>query len=77
MIEASKPRVSETAPATPTAPGSAGGTSTGIADSDSALAAEPLAPTCTIDDFTKVDLRVARVIAAEDVPKRRSCSSSR
>ena len=37
-------------------------------DNGSALAAEPLAPECTIDDFTKVDLRVARVIAAEDVP---------
>ena len=36
-------------------------------DSGDALAAEPLAPECTIDDFTKVDLRVARVIAAEDV----------
>jgi len=30
---------------------------------------EPLAETCSIDDFTKVDLRVARVVAAEDVPK--------
>lgn len=29
---------------------------------------EPLAAECTIDDFTKVDLRVVRVIAAEDVP---------
>jgi len=38
-------------------------------DSDAPLAAEPLAPECTIDDFTKVDLRVARVIAAEEVPE--------
>ena len=37
-------------------------------DNGDALAAEPLAPECTIDDFGKVDLRVARVIAAEDVP---------
>jgi methionyl-tRNA synthetase len=37
-------------------------------DSGDALAAEPLAAECTIDDFAKVDLRVARVIAAEDVP---------
>lgn len=36
-------------------------------DRGDALAAEPLAAECTIDDFTKVDLRVARVIAAEDV----------
>ena len=38
-------------------------------DAGDALAAEPLAPECTIDDFAKVDLRVARVIAAEDVPE--------
>ena len=37
-------------------------------DTGDALAAEPLAAECTIDDFAKVDLRVARVIAAEDVP---------
>jgi methionyl-tRNA synthetase len=37
-------------------------------DSGDALAAEPLALECTIDDFGKVDLRVARVISAEDVP---------
>ena len=38
-------------------------------DSGDALAAEPLAPVCTIDDFTKVDLRVARIIKAEEVPE--------
>jgi methionyl-tRNA synthetase len=38
-------------------------------DGPEALAAEPLAPECTIDDFTKVDLRVARVLSAEDVPE--------
>jgi methionyl-tRNA synthetase len=61
MIEASKPAVSESIPS---APGSAGGYS----DPGDPLAAEPLAPDCTIDDFTKVDLRVARIVAAEDVP---------
>lgn len=40
-------------------------------DSDEALKAEPLAETCTIDDFVKVDLRVARVVAAEHVPDAR------
>ena len=40
-------------------------------DSDAALLAEPLAAECTIDDFAKVDLRVARVIAAEHVPEAR------
>jgi methionyl-tRNA synthetase len=38
-----------------------------FADSDEALKADPLAPECTIDDFTKVDLRVARVLSAENV----------
>ena len=38
-------------------------------DSDEALKAEPLAETITFDDFVKVDLRVARVIAAESVPE--------
>ncbi len=32
------------------------------------LQAEPLQPTITIDEFAKVDLRVARVITAEEVP---------
>jgi methionyl-tRNA synthetase len=36
-------------------------------DSDAALLAEPLTSECTIDDFSKVDLRVARIIAAEHV----------
>lgn len=40
-------------------------------DSDAALLAEPLAAECTIDDFTKVDLRVARVIRAEHVEEAR------
>ncbi len=38
-------------------------------DSGEPLAKEPLAAECTIDDFAKVDLRVARVIAAEEVPE--------
>ena len=32
------------------------------------LVDEPLAAECTIDDFVKVDLRIARVVSAEDVP---------
>ena len=40
-------------------------------DSGQALADEPLAEECTIDDFVKVDLRVARVVAAEHVPEAR------
>ena len=38
-------------------------------DGPESLAAEPLAPMITIDEFQKVDLRVARVVAAEEVPK--------
>jgi methionyl-tRNA synthetase len=63
MIEDSKPASSSA----PSGPGSAGG-QTAYHDSGDALAAEPLAPECTIDEFAAVDLRVARVIAAEDVP---------
>ena len=37
-------------------------------DSDQPLKDEPIAEEITIDDFAKVDLRVARVIAAEHVP---------
>ena len=36
-------------------------------DSGAALQNEPLAAECTIDDFTKVDLRVARVLEAKHV----------
>ncbi len=63
MIEDSKeavPATTETAAATQSAP---------PADSGDALLQEPLAQTCTIDDFTKVDLRVARILKAEEVPE--------
>jgi len=40
-------------------------------DSPDALKAEPLAAEITIDDFAKVDLRVARVVAADEVPEAR------
>lgn len=39
-------------------------------DSDEPLKAEPLLENLiTIDDFTKIDLRIARVLSAEDVPQ--------
>lgn len=38
------------------------------AKDDDVLAQEPLAAECTIDDFAKIDLRVARVLSAELVP---------
>jgi methionyl-tRNA synthetase len=37
------------------------------ADSDAPLLAEPIAATISFEEFAKVDFRVARVIAAEDV----------
>ena len=40
-------------------------------DSGQPLIDEPLADEITIDDFAKVDLRVARVLKAEDVPQAR------
>jgi methionyl-tRNA synthetase len=40
-------------------------------DSTKPLESEALAETCTIDDFSKVDLRVARVVDAEEVPEAR------
>jgi methionyl-tRNA synthetase len=38
-------------------------------DSDQPLKDEPLADEITIDDFAKIDLRVARVVSAEHVPE--------
>lgn len=61
MIEESKEEV----------PSAATGTSDPWNDSSEPLQAEPLADTCTIDDFVKIDLRVARVLAAEHVPEAR------
>jgi methionyl-tRNA synthetase len=59
MIEASKETTPEETAASRTLP----------QDGPEALAAEPLQPTITIDEFAKVDLRVARVLSAEDVPE--------
>ena len=42
-----------------------------FSDSDQPLADEPLAETCSFEDFVKVDLRVARIVAAEQVPEAR------
>jgi methionyl-tRNA synthetase len=65
MMEETKALAGEGA----SAPGSTATSSATWDDSGDALAAEPMAPECTIEDFQKVDLRVARVIAAEDVPE--------
>jgi len=65
VVAASQP-TNSALPTTSTPPTGANTVST---DSAEPLAAEPLAPQCTIDDFTKVDLRVARILAAEEVPE--------
>ncbi|HLJ12628.1 MAG TPA: methionine--tRNA ligase [Planctomycetaceae bacterium] len=51
-------------------PGEAEGPAAGAAeqaDGPEALAAEPLSPVCSFDEFSKIDMRVARVTAAEEV----------
>ncbi|AUX47802.1 methionyl-tRNA synthetase [Sorangium cellulosum] len=50
-------------------PAASGGAAPAVEDDGAALAKEPLAAECSIDDFTKVDLRVARIVAAEQVPE--------
>jgi methionyl-tRNA synthetase len=77
MIEDSK----ETAPATSGASATVASASLATShqppatpngsDGPEALQAEPLAAECSIDDFAKVDLRVARVLSAEEVPEAR------
>ncbi len=65
MIEDSKEEAAAAAPA------AEAGTASQWNDTADALAAEPLAETCSIDDFVKIDLRVARIINAEHVPEAR------
>ncbi len=66
VTESQPPAVNAAAAANAPAP-NAGST---YEDGPEPLAAEPLVPEIiSIDDFTKIDLRVARVVAAEEVPK--------
>jgi methionyl-tRNA synthetase len=73
MIEAS--RAAAPAPEGPglSAEGASGssvpGVTTGGDGDGEAFAGEPLEAQCTIDDFTRIDLRVARIVAARAVPK--------
>jgi methionyl-tRNA synthetase len=64
-----EPKIEEAAPAAASASMTAAAAAALPEDDSAALAAEPLAAECSIDDFTKVDLRVARVVAAESVPE--------
>jgi methionyl-tRNA synthetase len=68
MIEESKPPATAPAAAAPAAAAAAPAPAP-TEDDGKALEQEPIAPTCTIDDFTKVDLRVARIVTAEIVPE--------
>jgi len=68
MIELSKPPPPADPPAQAAPIMTTSTDPTPPADDGAALAAEPIAPTITYDDFTRLDLRVARVVAAEDVP---------
>ena len=61
MIEESRAEVA--------AEGAGAGPQTVWNDSDQPLKDEPLAGEISIDDFAKVDLRIARIIAAEHVPE--------
>jgi len=70
MFEASREgnapaAVAQTSP--PAAAVSIAVSATAAADGAEALTTEPLTPTISFDEFAKVDLRVARVLAAEDV----------
>jgi methionyl-tRNA synthetase len=70
-MQAVNKMVAETLSAEPrAAPTPAGvGSESAVTDSDEPLKAEPIAAECSIDDFSKVDLRVARIIAAAEVPQ--------
>jgi methionyl-tRNA synthetase len=70
MIEESAREATEAALESEGTPDRAGeGTAVAFQDSAEALQNEPLAEECTIEDFTKVDLRVARIVKAEHVPE--------
>ncbi|HLV22560.1 MAG TPA: methionine--tRNA ligase, partial [Polyangiaceae bacterium] len=63
--------VADTATAASGAEPPQAGAAAANADDGEPLGGEPLAAECSIDDFAKIDLRVARVIAAEQVPEAR------
>ncbi len=67
MIDESKP--TETTPAADAAAPAVTPAAPAFTDDGVALEKEPLAAVCSIDDFTKVDLRVARIVSAEAVPE--------
>ncbi len=68
MVEASRVETAAAAVA-PVAQGAPSAQGEVLDDDGASLAADPLAPECSIDDFSKVDLRIARVLSAESVPE--------
>ncbi|MEW4563509.1 methionine--tRNA ligase [Bremerella sp. JC770] len=68
MIDDSKEEAAADAPAENN---QAAETAAKFDDSAQPMVDEPMAEECTIDDFVKVDLRVARVLSAEQVPEAR------
>ncbi|MCA8976629.1 MAG: methionine--tRNA ligase [Planctomycetes bacterium] len=70
-VEADKVAALFTAEPTGTEPTPATGAAAAAGPGSPTLAAEPLAEQITIDDFAKVDLRVAKIVAAETVPEAR------
>lgn len=72
MIEETKlENAAALANATPATADSTEAASAAASDTADAVLAEPLAEECTIEDFVKVDLRVARIVSAEEVPEAR------
>jgi methionyl-tRNA synthetase len=69
LLAASRAQAEASSSSSPPPPKGSSEMPPSTADSGEPLAAEPLAPECTIDDFAKVDLRIARIIAAEEVPE--------
>ncbi|MBA2114639.1 methionine--tRNA ligase [Bremerella alba] len=68
MIDDSKEEVAADAPAENN---QADETTAKFDDSAQPMVDEPMTEECTIDDFVKVDLRVARILSAEHVPEAR------
>jgi len=68
MIDDSKEEAAADAPAENN---QAAETAAKFNDSAQPMVDEPMADECTIDDFVKVDLRVARILSAEQVPEAR------
>ncbi len=67
-VEAMLAASSENTEENPALQNSSAGADSATGDGDQPLQAEPLATEITFDEFVKVDLRVARVLEAEDVP---------